>query len=59
MRQAAPYSNISKRYFLFLYEKLPTTLYLNWGELLNETSEAISNCIYLNNFLLMNFKSSD
>ena len=58
MRQAAPYSNISKRCLLCLHEKLAIALYPNPEELLNKTSEMISKCRHLNKFLLMNFNSN-
>ena len=43
MRQATPYSNISKRYLLYLHEKLAIALYWSPELLLNERSEMISN----------------
>ena len=59
MRQAAPYSNISKRCLLCLHEKLAIALYPNTEELLNKRSEMISKCCHLDKFLLMNFDSND
>ena len=59
MRQAAPYSNMSKRYLLYLPEKLLIALYLNPQELLNKRSEMISKCRHRNKFLLMNFNSNE
>ena len=58
MRQAAPYSNISKRCLLCLHEKSAIALYPNPEELLNKRSEMISKCRHLNKFLLMNFNSN-
>ena len=58
MRQAAPYSNISKR-CLCLHEKLVIALYPNSEELLNKRSEMVSICRNLNKFLLINFNSND
>ena len=43
MRQATPYSNNSKRYLLYLHEKLAIALYRSPELLLNERSEMISN----------------
>ena len=48
MRQAAPYSNISKRCLLCLHEKLTIALYPNPEELLNKRFEMISKCRHLN-----------
>ena len=59
MRQAVPYSNISKRCLLSLHEKLAIALYPNPEELLNKRSETISKCHHLNKFLLMNFNSNN
>ena len=59
MRQAASYSNISKRCLLCLHEKSAIALYLNPEELLNKWSEMNSKCHHLNKFLLMNFNSND
>ena len=59
MRQAAPYSNISKRCLLCLHEKLVIALYPNPEELLNKRSEMVSKCRNLNKFLLMKFNSND
>ena len=55
MRQAAPYSNISRRCLLCLHEKLAVAFYPNPEELLNKRSDMISKCRHLNKFLLMNF----
>ena len=52
MRQAAPYSNISKRWLLGLHEKLATVLYPNPEELLNKWSDMTSKCCHLYKFLL-------
>ena len=46
MRQAAPYSNISKRCLLCLHEKLAIALYPNTEDLLNKRSEMISKCCH-------------
>ena len=51
LRQAAPSSNISKRYLLCLHEKLAVSFYPEPDELLNIRTEMIS--------LLMNFNSND
>ena len=59
MRQAASYSNISKRCLLFLDEKLAIALYPNPDELLNKKSEMFYKFPHLNKFLLMNFNSND
>ena len=52
MRQAAPYSNISKRCLLCLHEKLAIALYPYPKELLNKRYEMVSKCRHLNKFLL-------
>ena len=59
MRQAASYSNISKRCLSCLHEKLAIALYPNPEELLNKRPDMISKCRHLNKFLLINFNSND
>ena len=59
MRQAPPYSNISKQCLLCLLEKLAIALNPKPEELLNKRSDMISKCLHLTKFLLMNFNSNN
>ena len=59
LRQAAPYSNITKSSLLCLHEKLAISLCPNPEELLNKRTEMISKCRHQNKFLLMNFNPND
>lgn len=54
----APYSNILKRRWFCLHEKLAIAWYPNPEELLNQRSEIICKCHDLNKFLLINFSSN-
>ena len=59
LRQAAPYSNITKCCLLCLHERLIISLNPNPKELLNKRTEMISKFHHQNKFLLMNFNSND
>ena len=59
LRTAKAYSNITKRCFLFLYEKLASISYPYLDELLNRRSELVTKCRHENKFLLRNFNSND
>ena len=55
--KAPPYSNILKRYDLYLAEK-PHIIKANYNTLLNKRSEFISKCRHMNKYLLVNNKTS-
>ena len=59
LRTAKAYSNITKRCFLCLYEKLASISYPYLDELLNRRSELVTKCRHENKFLLRNFNSND
>ena len=52
LRCVPPYSNISKKCLLYLYEKLEIVTYQNQTELLNKRSELLCKCRYANKFPL-------
>ena len=59
LRCVPPYSNISKKCLLCLYEKLEIVPYQNLKELLDKRSELDCKCRYANKFLLKNYISND
>ena len=56
-KKVPPYSNISKKRLLCLYEKLEIINYPQPEELLNKRYELISSCRHANKFLLRNCKT--
>ena len=59
LRCVPPYSNISKKCLLCLYEKLEIVTYQNKKELLNMRSELLCKCCHVNKFLLKNYTGND
>ena len=59
LRWVPPYSNISKKSLLCLYEKLKIFTYQNQKELLNERAEVLSRCHHANKFLLKSYTGND
>ena len=59
LRWVPPYSNISKKYLLCLYENLEIVTYENQKELLNKRSEFLCKCRHANKFLLKNYTGND
>ena len=59
LRCVPPYSIISRKYLLYLYEKLEIVTYQNQKELLNERSELLCKCRRANKFLLKNCTGND
>ena len=59
VRCATPYSNISKKCLLCLYEKLVIITYPRQHELLNKRSELFCKCRHENKYLLKNFRVND
>ena len=59
VRCATPYSNISKKCLLCLYEKLVIITYPRQHELLNKRSELFCKCRHENKYLLKNFRAND
>ena len=59
VRCATPYSNISKKCLLCLYEKLVIITYPRQHELLNKRSELFCKCHHENKYLLKNFRAND
>ena len=59
LRTAKTYSNITKRCFLCLHEKLAIITYPYPDELLNRRSELVTKCRHENKVLLKNFNSND
>ena len=51
------YSNITKRYLLYLHEKSEILHYPNSDDLLKKRSELIAKCHHANKYLLSNYKS--
>ena len=58
MRCAIPYSNISKKCFLCLHEKLVIITYPRQHELLNKRSEVFCKCLHENKYLLKIFRGN-
>ena len=56
---AKSYSNITKRWFLCLHEKLVINIYPYPDELLNRRSELVTKCRHENKFPSENFNSND
>ena len=52
LRCVSPYSNISKKCLLCLYQKLEIVIYQNQKELLNKRSELLCKCHHANKFHL-------
>ena len=59
LRCVPPYSNISKKSLLCLYEKLEIVTLQNQKELLNKRSELLCKCSHANKFLLKNYTGND
>ena len=59
LRCVSPYSNISKKWLLGLYEKLEIITYQNQKELLNKRSELLCKCRYATKFLLKSYTGND
>ena len=59
LRCVPPYSNISKKCLLCLYEKLEIVTYQNQKELLNKRSELLCKCHHANKFILKNYTGND
>ena len=59
VRCATPYSNISKKCLLCLYEKLVIITYPRQQGLLNKQSELLCKCRHENKYLLKNFRVND
>ena len=58
LKYVPPYSNISKKCLLRLYEKLEIITYQNQKELLNKRSQLLCKCRHVNKFLLKNYTSN-
>ena len=58
LRYVPPYSNISNKCLLCLYEKLEIATYQNQTELLNKRSELLCKCHHANKFLLENYTAN-
>ena len=54
-----PYSKISKKCLLRLYEKLKIVTYQNQKKLFNKRSEFLCKCRHANKFLLKNYTEND
>ena len=59
LRCDPPYSNISKKCLLCLYEKLEIVTYQNQKELLNKRSKLLCKCRHANKFLSKNYTIND
>ena len=59
LRGTPPYSNISRKSLLCLYEKLEIVTYQNQKELLNKRTEILYKCCHANKLLLKNYTSND
>ena len=59
VKSAPSYSNISKKCFLCLHEKLEIVNFEDQDHLLNKRSELISKCRHANKYLLCNYKAND
>ena len=59
LRCVPPYSNISNKCLLYLYEKLEIVTYQKQKELLNKRSEILCKCRHANKFLLKNYTGND
>ena len=59
LRSIPPYSDISKKCLLSLYEKLEIVTYENQKELLNKGSKLLSKCGHVNKFLIKNYTRKD
>ena len=59
LRCIPPFSNISKRCLLCLYEKLEIVTYRNQKEPLNKNSELLCKFHYANKFLIKNYTGND
>ena len=59
LRCDPPYSNISKKFLLCLYEKLEIVTYQNQKELLNKRSKLLCKCRHANKFLYKNYTIND
>ena len=59
LRCVPPYSNISKKCLLCLYEKLDIVTYPNQKDLLKKKSAVLCKCYHTNKFLLKNYTGND
>ena len=59
LRCVPPYSNISKKSLLCLYENLEIVTYQNQKELLKKRPEVLCKCCHANKFLLKNYAGND
>ena len=59
LRCVPPYSNISKKFLLCLYENLEIVTYQNQKELLKKRPEVLCKCCHANKFLLKNYAGND
>ena len=59
LRYVPPYSNISNKCPLCLYEKLQIVTYKNQKEVLNKRSELLCKCRHANKFLLKTYTGND
>ena len=59
LRCIPPYSNISKKLLLCIYEELELVTYQNQKELLNKRSEILCKCRHTNKFLLEKYTGND
>ena len=59
LRCIPPYSDISKKCLLYLYEKLQVVTYQNQEELLNKRSELLCISRHAKRFLLRNYNAND
>ena len=56
VRTVPSYSNITKRYLLYVQEKSEILYYSNTGELLNKRSELIAKFRHANKYMFCNYK---
>ena len=59
VKRIPAYSSITKKCLLCLHEKLKIVNYPHLEELLNKSSELVSNCWYASKYLLNNYKAND
>ena len=59
LRCIPPYSDISKKRLLCLYEKLEIVTYENQKELLNKGSKLLCKCRHVNRFFVKNYTHND
>ena len=59
VKSVPSYSNITRSYMLCLHKKFEILTDPNQDELLNKTSELVSECHHINRYLLSNYKAND